>query len=212
MHDLDRTQIGLAGEAYGPPRGDGVFNEEEQMSLAAEMMEVGSEQEFENFLGDLISSGAKAIGSFIGSPTGQALGGVLKGAAKQLLPMAGKALGAYVGGPAGAQIGGQLGSAASGMFEAEMEEQEWEAANTFVKLAGEAVKNAASAPPNANPVAVANDAVVEAAKVHAPAIVPSLANGRPYQNGSRHGYEDPERGGSTGRWVRHGRRIILHGV
>jgi len=208
MHDLDRTQIGLTPESFGPSRGGMVLNEDEQMSLAAEMMEVNSEEEFEDFLGDLISKGAQAVGSFISSPTGQALGGVLKGAAKQLLPVAGQALGGYLGGPSGAQIGGQLGSAASGLFEseAEMEEQEWEAANTFVKLATDAVKNAASAPPGADPVAVAKSAVVEAAKVHAPAIVQALANG------ASHGLQDPSGRGASGRWVRHGNRIILYGV
>jgi len=204
MHDLDRTQMGYEAEAYGPMQRGGVLNEDEQTSLAAELMEVNSEEEFEDFLGDLISSGAKAIGGFINSPTGQALGGVLKGAAKQLLPVAGQALGGYLGGPAGAQIGGQLGSAASGLFETEMEEQEWEAANTFVKLATDAVKTAASAPPGSDPGAVATNAVVEAAKVHAPAIVPAIANGA-----AMHGKHHRRH---TGRWVRHGNRIILHGV
>jgi hypothetical protein len=207
MHDIDRTQVGLAGESYEPHAGGPVFNEDEQTSLAAEMMEIGSEQEFEDFLGDLISKATHAIGGFINSPTGHALGGVLKGAAKQLLPMAGQALGGMVGGPAGGQIGGQLASAASGLFEAEMEEREWEAANTFVQLSGEAAKNAASAPPGANPMAVAKQAVVEAAKVHAPALVPALAGG-PHANGF-----GPSSGpASSGRWVRHGRKIILHGV
>jgi hypothetical protein len=208
MHDLDRTQIGLAPESGWNHAGGAVMNEDEQMSLAAEMMEVASEEEFEYFLGDLISKGAKAFGSFISSPTGQALGGVLKGAAKQLLPAAGQALGGLLGGPAGSQIGGQLASAASGMFEAEaeMEEQEWEAANTFVKLATDAVKNAAAAPPNADPATVAHSAVIEAAKVHAPTIVPALMN-----DASR-GHGDVSGRAASGRWVRHGHRIILHGI
>lgn len=204
MHDLDRTQLAGAGDAYRPvPRGT-VLNEDEQTDLAAELMEVTSEEEFEDFLGDLISGAAKTIGGFINSPTGQALGGVLKGAAKQLLPVAGQALGGYLGGPTGAQIGGQIGSAASGLFEAEMEEQEWEAANTFVKLAADAVKHAASAPSGADPAAVAKNAVVEAAQVHAPAIVHAIANGAGMHEGHHHRH--------TGRWVRHGHRIIVHGV
>jgi len=139
MHDLDRTQIGLAGESFETGHGNGVFSEEEQMGLAAEMMEINSEEEFEDFLGDLISKGVQAIGGFIGAPAGQALGGVLKNAAKKLLPMAGQALGGFIGGPAGSQLGGQFGSLVSDSFEAEMEMQEWEAANRFVKVAGEAV-------------------------------------------------------------------------
>jgi len=208
MHDLDRTQVGLAPDSYGTAA---TVNEDEQMQLASDLMEVNSEEEFEDFLGDLISQGAKALGGFISSPTGNALGSVLKGAAKQLLPVAGQALGGFIGGPAGAQIGGQLASAASGMFEAEAEaeEQEWEAANTFVKLATDAVKNAAAAPPGSDPVAVAKSAVVEAAKVHAPAIVPAIANGR--QAGRHHGRHH-RCGETSGQWVRDGRKIILHGV
>lgn len=208
MHDLDRTQIELASDPFGSRHHGTALSEDEQMSLAAELMEVSSEDEFEDFLGDLISKGAQAVGSFINSPTGQALGGVLKGAAKQILPIAGQALGAALGGPAGAQIGGQLGSGASGLFEAEaeMEEREWEAANTFLELAADAIKNVASAPPGADPGVVAHSAVVEAAKVHAPALVPALSNSAPHRIKALSG------SGASGRWVRRGNRIILHGV
>jgi len=208
MHDYDRTQIGFGQgmETFNFPTGETVFNENEQMNLAAELMEVSSEQEFENFLGDLFSKAAKAVGGFISSPTGQALGGVLKGVAKQMLPAAGQALGGLVGGPAGAQIGGQLAQQATGLFEAEAGEQEWEASNTFVKLATDAAKNAAQAPPNANPTAVAKQAVIDAAKVHAPELLKPVSN-RPAPP------EGPSAGnGHTGRWVRHGKRIILLGV
>jgi hypothetical protein len=140
--------------------------------------------------------------------------------------MAGRALGGFFGGPAGAAIGGQLGSAAFESEEEEQEQQEWEAANAFVKMAGDAVKNLTSAPPAANPQAAAKTAVVEAAKVHAPAIVPALANGGARMNGAphsfepsghgfeppAHGFEHPEAQGASGTWVRHGRKIYLHGV
>jgi hypothetical protein len=206
IHDMDRTQIGFGQEleSFSYPAGETVFNESEQMNLAAELMEVSSEQELENFLGDFIKKAANTVGGFISSPTGQALGGLLKGVAKQVLPMAGQALGGLVGGPAGAQIGGQLAQQASGMFEAESGEQEWEASNTFVKLASEAVKNAAQAPQNANPFAVAKKAVIDAAKIHAPGILNTASSGAP---------DEPSTGkGHTGRWVRHGKRIILLGV
>jgi hypothetical protein len=208
MHDLDRTQMGFTADSFEPAavgRRE-VFNEDEQMDLAASLMEISSEEEFENFLGDLISKGAQAVGKFISSPTGQALGGVLKNVAKQALPLAGTALGTFVGGPVGAQIGGALGSAATNLFEAENEEQEWEAANTFVKLAADAVKNAADAPAGANPQAVAKSAVIEAAKLHAPHLVPALSNGA--MSGPQV-MNDQRR---TGRWVRHGDRIILLGI
>lgn len=208
MHDLDHTQNGSTANSFESSlsRNGTVMSEEAQMDLAAELMELESEEDFENFLGDLISQGAAAAGKFISSPTGQALGGVLKDAAKQILPVAGQAVGAYFGGPAGSQIGGALGTAASDALEAETDDQEWEAANVFVKVAVDTVNNAAEAPAGANPFAVAHDALVEAAKLHAPHLVGTLSNGR------RHGGEAPRHGYRSGRWVRHGRRIIVLGV
>jgi hypothetical protein len=209
IHDMDRTQTGFGQEmeSFNFPTGETVFSENEQMDLAAGLMEVASEQEFESFLGDLFSKAANAVGGFINSPTGQALGGVLKSVAKQMLPAAGQALGGLVGGPAGAQIGGQLAQQASGLFEAESGEQEWEAANTFVKLAADAAKNAAQAPPNGNPVAVAKQAVIEAAKVHAPELLKTTSNGASAPDGALAPHH-----AHSGRWIRHGRRIILLGV
>ena len=151
-HDIDRTQVGFAQGAghYGNGPGAPVLSEEEHMNLATGLMEVNSEQELDQFLGDVISGATSAIGDFINSPTGQALGSGLKDVAKTALPLVGTALGSRFG-PAGGQIGGAIGSAVAGSFEMASEEQEWEAANTFVKLAGEAAKNAAEAPPGADP-------------------------------------------------------------
>jgi phage tail tape-measure protein len=175
------------------------------MDIAADLMELEDEEDFENFLDDLISRGAQAVGRFIDSPTGQALGGALKDAAKQLLPVAGQAVGSYFGGPAGGQIGGALGTAVAGQFEAEAEEQEWEAANVFVRVAVDAVNNAANAPVGAHPQAVAQNAVAEAARRHAPHLAHAFSHpGRDWTSArhSRH----------SGRWARRGREIIVYGV
>jgi len=208
IHDIDRTQVGFAPGTGGyAPSGRTVFHENEQENYAAQLMEVTNEQDLEYFLGDLISGAANAVGKFVSSPAGQAIGGVLKGAAKKLLPMAGQALGGYFGGPAGAQIGGQLAGAATNLFEteAEAEQMEWEAANTFVKLAGETVKNAADMPQGGDPHAIANKALIDAAKVHAPQLVGTLAGGGI-------GPGQPGEGRQSGRWFRHGRRIVIVGV
>jgi uncharacterized protein (DUF697 family) len=210
MHDMDRTQIGYGQESEGFnfPTGE-TYNENEQLNHAAQLMEVSSEQELENFLGDIFSDAAKSVGGFISSPTGQALGGVLKSVAKQVLPAIGTGLGERYGGSAGGAIGGTLGQMAADAFEAESGEQEWEASNTFVKLATDAAKIAAQAPPNANPMTVAKQAVIEAAKVHAPELLkpngPAAANGAA-PGGMAAGIPH------QGRWVRHGKRIILLGV
>jgi hypothetical protein len=195
----------------GPYQGNGgagrSLSEEELTNLASELMNVTNEQEFENFLGDLISKGVQAIGKFVSSPTGKALGGALKDAAKTLLPIAGTAVGTYFGGPIGAQIGGTLGSAASNLFEAEAEaeEREWEAANVFVRVAVDAVNNAADAPAHANPHDVAHHAVSHAMRRYAPyAPWHDRHDGAATHHGRHRRHE--------GSWVRHGHTIIVHGV
>src|SRR5215510_12400071 len=136
MHDIDRVRLETHanhemsvsgpleaesfqfGEAEAPWQeySGEVFNETEQMELAAELLGITSEAELDRFLGDLIKKAGQAVGKFVSSPTGQALGGILKGAAKQALPIVGGALGGYVGGPTGAKVGSQLASAAGKFF------------------------------------------------------------------------------------------------
>jgi uncharacterized protein (DUF697 family) len=208
MHEFDIPVFPHETESfeYSYPR---VLSESQEYELAAELMEVNSEQELEQFLGDLIKKAGSAIGGLIKSPVGQALGSALKGVAKQVLPMAGQALGGAIGGPAGSQIGGQLASAAGSIFGLELEagEQEFEAAQSFVRLAADAVKNAAVAPPGANPHAVAREAVTQAAQVHAPGL---FANGSAGKFGSEPA--PPAARGQSGRWVRHGNKVILFGA
>lgn len=218
-HDIDRTQVGFGSELGSAPYpGGGAFHPDAPANLAADLLDVKSEQEFEYFLGDVISGAANAVGKFISSPTGQALGAGLKDVAKQLLPVAGQALGDYVGGSAGGQIGQTLGSAVAGSFEMASEEQEWEAANTFVKIASDAAKNAAQMPQGGDPQAVAKKAIVEAAKIHAPGLVPTLTGeGHCGCHECRHRHHEHEghhhhHHGHSGRWYRHGGRIVLEGV
>jgi hypothetical protein len=216
MHDIDRIQIGgRETETYEYSGGGGarIFNEQQEWELASELLEVGNEQEFEQFLGDLISKAGSAIGSFVRSDTGKAIGGVLKGAAGKLLPMAGSAIGGYFGGPGGAQIGGKLAQTAGGLFglgETENEEREFEAAQTFVRLAADTVKNAAAAPPGAPPAAVAQNAIAQAAQVHAPGLVgpagPMGGPGGPVGSSPFGGHN------RSGRWVRRGGKIVLFGA
>jgi uncharacterized protein (DUF697 family) len=212
MHEFDIPAFPHETESfeYSYPK---VLSESQELELAAELMEVNSEQELEQFLGDLIKKAGGAIGGFIKGPVGQALGGALKGVAKQVLPMAGQALGGMFGGPAGSAIGGQLASAAGGMFGLELEagEQEFEAATNFVRLAADAVKNAAAAPPNANPHAVAQAAVSQAAQIHAPGLMgPGPEPPRPGAFGPEP--TRPYGGGHSGRWIRRGGKIVLLGV
>jgi hypothetical protein len=171
------------------------------MELAAELLEVTNEQDLENFLGSLISSAGKALGGLVKGPIGKTLGGVLKGVAKQALPIAGGALGTFLGGPVGTALGSSLGSMAGQALGLETEglsgeDRDFEVARQFVRFAGETVRNALEAPPNADPAMVAHAAAADAAQTHAP----SFFGGQPPAQ-SR-----------SGRWIRRGRKIVLFGV
>ena len=213
MHDIGRIQLesGLemenyeAGQMEWSGEAGGVFNEAEEMEFASQLMEVGNEQELDHFLGDLIKQAGRAIGGFVNSPTGHAIGGLLKGAAKQLLPQAAAAVGGAFGGPLGAQIGSGLASMAVGGelgMEAEgfgQEGREYEGAREFVRLAGDTVRDTLAAGPNADPMAAAQAAIAQAMQMRAPGFFDH------HQGLGRHHRH-------SGRWQRRGNRIVLYGV
>src|SRR5690242_169180 len=202
-------------ETYG--EAGGVFSEQQETELAAELLEINNEQELDRFLGDLIKKAGSAVGKFVKSPIGKAIGGVLKTVAKKALPIAGGALGAWVGGPIGAKIGSGLASMAGQALGLELEglsqeDREFEATKQFVRFAGETVKNALTAPSEevrglsladaaAKSIAVAKAAAAEAARVHAPGLLNTN------QSGSGQGTR-----GHNGRWMRRGRNIVIFGV
>ena len=175
----------------------GVFSEAEAMELASELLEVTNEEELDLFLGDLIKKAGSALGKVVKSPIGQAVGGLLKAAAKKALPLAGTALGGVFGGPLGAQIGNGLASAAGSALGLEAEAGGMaaaiEGAKKFVQAGGGAVKTALQAAPATAPAAAAQAAVTGAIKKHLPEL---LAGGR-------------ARPARSGRWVRQGRNIII---
>jgi hypothetical protein len=202
------TEYSPQMETFEYPQGEeeftgesaGVFNETQEMELASELLEVANEEELDHFLGDLIKKAGNAVGKFVSSPAGQAIGGVLKSAAKTALPIAGGALGAYFGGPLGAQIGSNLAGMAGQALGLELEglsqeDQEYEAARQFVRFAGETAKNTLTAPQGGDPAALARAAAAEAARIHAPGLLGPLAIQ-----------------GRSGQWVRHGNRIVLYGI
>jgi hypothetical protein len=239
MHDIDRTIIGYNPETELMPEVfeydeaewssetgvSGVFSENEEMELAAELLGVASEQELDRFLGGLIlkagravgqlaksptgqalGRAGRAVGQFVRSPTGQALGGILKGAVGGALPAVGQVLGGRLGGEKGADWGERVGGAAAQIFGLEveglsLEDQEFEAAKHFVRFAGEAVKNAVLAPTSANAKTAAQAAVVSAAQQLAPGLL-APASASPAAPGHH----------QSGRWIRRGNTIILLGV
>jgi len=165
----------LVGEFESPLSG------QQELELATELLEIGSEQELEQFLGKLFKRAGRAVGGFIRSPAGKALGGLLKNVAKKALPVVGGALGSFVAPGIGTAIGSKLGSMASGLFEVEFESMpaeaaEFEVARRFVNLGATAARQAAVARPprGISPKVVARAALAGAARAQAPGVYRSM--------------------------------------
>ncbi len=209
---------GDAGEFEFEPEngGGGALNSEEELELASELLNVSSEAELDQFLGKIFRKVKGAVGGvvragrkFFKSGVGKRLGGILKGLAKKALPIAGTAIGGFFGGPAGAALGGRLAPAAGRIFGLELEglspeDQEFETARRFVRLAASAATNAARGSQTAAaPQQIVRSALVRAARRHAPGLL------RP---GAGLAAAGAAAGGHSGRWVRRGNRIVLLGV
>jgi len=224
MHDIDRTLMELESGIeeypalqqseyeyadedefeYAPYyETKGVFNDAEEMELAAELLATESDEELEQFFGDLIKKAGKKIGRAVKSSTGRTLGNLLKGAAKKVLPVAAGAVGTIFGGPAGGAVASKLASSAGRMMGLELEglspeDQEFEVAKKVVKFAGDAVKKAAKTPAGIPSKAAAKAAIVAAAKKHVPGLLkPSIP---------ATGIVSTQQ---SGRWFRDGNKIVL---
>jgi hypothetical protein len=235
MHDIGRTQLeqqsfgefeggefeggefegGEFGELeeYGELEGfegsaelESPLSEMQEMELASELLEVASQQELEQFLGDVFRAAGQAAGNFVRSDTGRALGGILsdslRSVAKQALPVVGRAIGNVAGGSG--DLGARAGSAVGNLLGLELEglsaeDREFEVARQLVRFAGSAVGQAAAAPPRTPPSVVAQTAASRAARVYAPGLLPRL-QGRSTKSWPR-----------GGRWIRRGRTIVLYG-
>jgi uncharacterized protein (DUF697 family) len=166
------------------------LTEDQEVELASELMDVGSDAELEQFLGSIISGIARDAGRFLKSPAGHALSGILTGVAKKALPMVGGALGSVVAPGIGTAVGSQLGSIASNLFEMELgpmpeEEAEFEVSRRLVQLMAAAAYQAVQAPPQpgVSPKAAAWDAVLRAARQYAPGMYQQLTQ-RPGRGGT----------------------------
>jgi len=217
MHDIDRTQLeaseaelGTAPEAgeFAPVASEGESLESPlgellEVELATELLEVGSEGELEQFLGGLMSKVGQAVGSFVRSDTGQALGGILKNAAKQALPVIGRGIGQMISSDRGGDIGASAGRLAGQALGLELEglsqeDREFETARQLVRLAAAAVRRAALTR-GGHPMWVARRAFAGAARRYAPGLLQRLP-GRSSAMWPR-----------GGRWIRRGRMIVLYG-
>ena len=213
MHQLEcecgqcRQRAGAAFEVLefgqdwpGKGRTPAVFGEEEELQLAMELLEVASEEELEQFLGNVFKSvwkGVKKVGATI-AKVAKPLGGALKAVAKTALPFVGGALGSMIPIPGvGTALGSALGRAASNALELEMEseapaDRELELARRFVRIAGQAARLAADGDGSARAV---ESALTRALHQQ----LPHFRSPAPQQ-------ED-----ESGRWRRRGNRIVVMG-
>jgi hypothetical protein len=202
MHDLDRTQREMdrrvAGERDRP--GD----EMEEMALASQLLEVTSEQELEQFLGNLLGRVGALAGRVLRSDTGQALQGILRQAGRQALPVIGRGVGGLVAPGRGEDVGARLAAQAGRFLGLELEglsaeDREFETARQFVRFALDAAGQAASAPATVPPAEAARSAAAAAASRHAPGLLGWLGQAGP----------SPTRRRRSGRWDRRGRTIVI---
>jgi peptidoglycan hydrolase-like protein with peptidoglycan-binding domain len=210
-----------AGEPPGPPEEIGQSEYElqssseiQELGQAAELLSVTNEQELDHFLGDLISDIGKTAGGYASSAASQTMGGILKSAAKQVLPLLSSVLRGDTTGLRGVKAGGPLMADGDKVFGLELGEmsqadREFEAAMRYVKFARHAVKRATEADPNLPPAEQAKAAVVDAAKQYAPGLVSaaqSIVTGAE-QSGANH---HPHR--RSGHWFRKGNDIVIQGL
>ena len=178
------------------------FSEEEEMELATELLAITSEEELDQFLGKLVKKAWRGVKKFGRSKIWRGIKKGLRGVAKVALPIAGKVAGSFFGGPIGGKIGGKVGSWVSRLFEMELEglspeDQEFEVARRFVRLAGSSAVHAVKAPASAPVSVVVNRSIKKAAKQHAPGLVK---------------YKGKIGKKNAGTWRRRGNRIFLFGV
>jgi hypothetical protein len=219
MHDLDRQQLeqyeqeGLLGE-YAI----GELTEAQEMELASQFLEVASEEELEEFLGDLWNR-TKAAASGAYDAAGRAYNSdlvqrhvipALKSAGRTFGPgLAGKAADRLLPG-SGRVVEPVAQWAADRWLKEELEglsaeDREFEIARRYIRFAIDALQRALEAPPRVPQPVAAQIAVAEAARTHAPGlvpVVPELVSGAAAGNGSNGG-------GSSGRWVRRGSSIVI---
>ncbi len=179
---------------------DSPMSEDEEMALASQLLEISNDEELDQFLGRVF----RGVKRFAKSPAGFAIKGILKNVARRALPALGGAAGTMFGGPLGGMVGSRLATSAGRMFGLEVEglspeDQDFEVARRYVRLASAAARNAARMPLTGPPEKIAKSAIISAAKVHAPGLV--------VRRHASHMHRGP-----YGHWRRYGRRIVLFGV
>jgi len=184
------------GEYQGSaPNPEMPFSESDEINLAAELLSVGSEQEFDRYMNDLFITANR--GQF--QPGSQELFGALGGLLKNLLKKAVPIGATVLGGPVAGLAAQAFGLETEGLSP---ENEQFEIARSYVRLAGAASQEAAQIPPGSPAEPAAQQALVMAAQRHAPGM---MYDGQPAQA------PYPKRMPKRGTWTRRGNSIMLHG-
>jgi uncharacterized protein (DUF697 family) len=216
---------------------ESIFETDPESALVTELLGARTDEELDQFLGKLARGVIRGATSFVKSPIGRALGGVLKNVAKTALPMVGGALGSMVLPGVGTALGSKLGSMAGNLLEdheiaALGEEQaQQEAARRYIRFAGAAYRNAARTPRSVPPRVAIRAAALSAARTHAPGLLRPGGRGYGWRDRRRgftsaldFPYDDTDWveqpgdpyavpiGATSGRWVRRGNRVTLIGL
>jgi hypothetical protein len=214
MHDLDRQQLeqheraGLFGES--PRREPGhQLSESYEMELAAELLEVNSEEELEQFLGDLLARATSAASRAYNSDAVQSALPGLKAIGRVVLPRAASYVANRFAPGTGDIAGAGAHAAVDQWLKEELEglsgeDREFESARRYVRFANDALSRAAQMPANVPPPVAGQVAVTDAARQHMPGAVPFV--GEAFEEEPRH---DGAQGREEGRWVRRGRTIVI---
>lgn len=215
MHDIDRVLFEMEQGENGGDR-EGPLQETYELEMASELLEVTNEAELDRFLGNVIKKAVGGRRSSSGSDVGEAVGGLLKGVAKQALPRLGRAVGEDIAPGVGGNIGAKLGRFVGGQLGLELEglsqeDRELEAARAFANFANETASTAVAAPPNVSPTAAATAAATGAARTHLPGLVPVIkALSPPGQ--SQQPRRDRPQSGQWERWGPEGRHLLARNV
>ena len=214
MHDLDRQQleqqerVGEYGEATGALSGE--LTEAQELALASEVLELSSEEELEQFLGDLWDATKAAASSAYNSDVVQAAIPGLKAVGTAVLPKAaGWLADRYAPGTGGIASAG-VQAAVDQWLKEELEglsgeDREFEVARRYVRFVDDALRRAAQVPDRVPPPVAAQVVLRDAAREHVPGVVPFLVRLRNDEASGGHGVE----AAASGSWTRQGSSIVL---
>jgi hypothetical protein len=176
---------------------------EQEGELASRLLNVASEQEFENFLGSIWDAGKRLYNSQQGQAIKKDFIAGAKSFGKKILPSVGKNLGQYVGGGSGAKVGGALANAAGNWLFGEVSENE---AVDYVRVIRKAAGYLQNALKKGNAIDQAGGSRVLVTKAINQAARPIYSSKQTAPAYSNAAFK------KQGTWTRNGSKLIVHNV